>query len=67
MVKYLALVEKEDLKESVKNSRFISLSIYKVTTVDSTSWVCIHVYTFIEHVRKPHLLTINRMKESCNS
>ena len=67
IAKCLALVEKEDLVESVKKSRFISLSIDEVTVVDSTSWVCIHVYTFIEHCRKPHLLTVHRMKEACNS
>jgi len=66
MAKCLALVGKEDLVESVKKPRFISLSI-EVTMVDITSLVCIHVYTFIEHVRQPHLLTIHRMKEACNS
>ena len=66
MAKYLALIEKEHLVESVKKSRFISLSIDEVTTIDSTSWVYIHVYTFIEHCRKPHLLTVHRMKEACN-
>jgi len=67
MAKYLALVKKEDLVENVKKSRFISLSIHEVTMVDNTSWVCIHVYIFIKHVIQPHLLTIHRIKEACNS
>lgn len=67
MTKYLALVEKGDLVESVRKSRFISLSIDEVTAIDNISWVCIHIYTFNEHVRKSHLVIVHRMKEVCNS
>ena len=35
--KYLAQVEKDDLKENIENARFFSLSLDEVTTIDNTS------------------------------
>ena len=40
----LAQVEKEDMKEKIKDSNFIALSLDEVTRIDNTSWVCMHVY-----------------------
>ncbi|KAH9289626.1 hypothetical protein KI387_033743, partial [Taxus chinensis] len=56
MEKCLSLIEKEDLKENLKNSKFISLSIDEVREIDNTAWVCIDVYTLENHIRTPHLL-----------
>jgi len=42
--RYLAQVEKDDLKEKIANAIFFSLSLDEVTAIDNTSWVCIHIY-----------------------
>ncbi|KAH9316632.1 hypothetical protein KI387_025259, partial [Taxus chinensis] len=65
--KFLSMIEKEDLKENIKKSKFISLSIDEVTLVDNTAWVCIHVYTLENHIRTPHLLSVMKMVEKCNA
>lgn len=41
----LAEVEKKNVQERVKESKFILLSLDEVTTVDNTAWLCMHVYT----------------------
>lgn len=41
----LVAVEKEDLKDKVKESNFIALSLDEVIAVDNTSWVCMHLNT----------------------
>lgn len=66
MAKYLALIELDDLREKVKESKFISLSIDKVTSIDNTSWFCIHIYTFIDSKGWAHLLKLVKMVESYN-
>ena len=40
--KYLAQVEKDDLKEKIANAIFFSLYLDEVTTIDNTSWVCMN-------------------------
>ena len=45
MESYLVEVEKKNVQERVKESKFISLSLDEVTAVDNTAWVCMHVYT----------------------
>ena len=42
--KYLAQVEKDDLKENTANNILFSLYLDKVTTIDNTSWVCMSIY-----------------------
>ncbi|KAH9291551.1 hypothetical protein KI387_043264, partial [Taxus chinensis] len=67
IAKCLSLVEKEDLKLCVQQAKYISLSLDEVTAVDNTSWICIHVYTFANDIRTPHLLEIHKMTENYNS
>ena len=62
--KYLAQVEIEDMKESIKNSNFIALSLDEVTAIDNTSWVCMHVYTINNHFHQPFLLSVAKLNRS---
>ena len=62
--KYLAQVEKDDLKEKIANARFFSLSLDEVTSIDNTSWVCMSIYMVNGHIRHSYLLGIQKMKKS---
>lgn len=55
----LAEVEKEDVKAKIKESNFIAVSLHEVTTIDNTSWICMHVYTIHNHVCQPLLLSFS--------
>ena len=46
------------MKESIKNSNFIALSLDEVIAIDNTSWVCMHVYTVNDLFHQPFLLSI---------
>ena len=67
IVKCLAIVEVEDLREKVKQVQFISLSLYKVIVVENIYWVCIHLYNVENHLCEPHLLAVHKMVKSSNS
>ena len=54
--KYLALVEKDDMKEKIASSRFVSLSLDEVTAIDNTSWICMSIYMVNDHIRHSYLL-----------
>lgn len=60
----LAEVDKEDVKEKIRESNFIAFSLDEVMAVENTSWVCMHVYTVQNHSRQLHLLSVAKMKES---
>ena len=62
--KYLAQVEKDDLKEQIANARFCSLSLDEVTAIDNTAWVCMSIYMVNGHIRNSYLLGIQKMKKS---
>lgn len=62
--KYLAQVEKDDMKEKIANARFLSLSLDEVTTIDNTSWICMNIYMVNDHIRHSYLLGINKMRKS---
>jgi hypothetical protein len=62
--KYLAQVEKDDLKEKIANARFFSLSLDEVTSIDNTSWICMSIYMVNDHVRHSYLLGIHKMREN---
>jgi hypothetical protein len=62
--KYLARVEKDDLKEKIANARFLSLSLDEVTAIDNTSWICMSIYMVNGHVRNSYLLGIHKMSDS---
>lgn len=64
---YLAKVEKEDIKEKIKESTFIAVSLDEFTTVDNTSWICMCVYTIDNIFRQPLLLSVSKMEPSENA
>ena len=41
--KYLAQVEKDDLKEKIANVGFFSLYLDEVTSIDNSSWICMSI------------------------
>ena len=53
------------MKESIKDSNFIALSLDEVTTIDNTSWVCMHVYTINDICHQPFLLSVAKL--NCNA
>ena len=61
MTSYLAEVEKKNVQERVKESKFISLSLDEVTAVDNTAWVYMHVYTVKDHVYQANLLCVRKI------
>lgn len=64
LVSCLAKVEINDLRERVKESNYIALFLEEVTTMDNTSWMCMHVYTIHNHVLHPHLIGVVKMEEN---
>jgi hypothetical protein len=62
--KYLAQVEKDDMKERIANSRFLSLSLDEVTTIVNTSWIYMSIYNVNDHIRHSYLLGIHKTKEN---
>ena len=62
--KYLAQVEKDDLKEIIVNSLFVSQYLDEVTAIDNTSWICMSIYMVNDHIRHSYLLGIQKMKKS---
>ena len=55
------------MKEKIKHSNFISLSLDEVTTIDNTSWVCMHYYTINDLFRQPFLLSIAKLNRSATA
>ena len=51
--KYLAQVEKDDMKENIANATFLSLSLDEFTTIDNTSWICMSIYMVNDHIMHP--------------
>ena len=49
--RYLAQVEKDDLKKKIANAIFFSLYLDEVTTIDNTSWICMRIYMVNDHIR----------------
>ena len=49
------------MKEKIKQSHFIALSLDEVTIIDNTFWVCMHVYTVNNLFRQPSLLSIAKL------
>lgn len=62
--KYLAQVEKDDMKEKIVKATFLSLSLDEVTAVDNTAWICMSIYTVNYHIRNSYLLGIHKMSKS---
>ena len=62
--KYLAQVEKDDMKEKIANAKFFSLSLDKVTAIDNTSWIYMSIYMVNDHIRHSYLLGIHKMTKS---
>ena len=49
------------MKEKIKDSNFIALSLDEVIAIDNTSWVCMHVYTINNLCRQPLILSIVKL------
>jgi hypothetical protein len=62
--KYLAQVEKDDMKEKIASARFVSLSLDEVTAIDNTSWICMSIYMVNDHIRHSYLLGVHKMMEN---
>jgi hypothetical protein len=62
--KYLAQVEKDDIKEKIANARFVSLSLDEVIAIDNTSWICMSIYMVNDHIRHSYLLGVHKMMEN---
>ena len=62
--KYLAQVENDDMKEKIANATFLSLSLDEVMAIDNTSWICMSIYMFNDHIRHSYLLEIHKMTKS---
>ena len=62
--KYLAQVEKDDMKEKIENATFLSLFLDQVTTIDNTSRFFMSIYMVNDHIRHSYLLGIHKMTKS---
>ena len=62
--KYLAQVEKDDMKEKIENATFLSLSLDEVMTIDNTSWISMIIYMVNDHIKHSYLLGIHKMTKS---
>ena len=52
------------MQEKIKESNFIALSLDEVTTIDNTSWICMHTYTVCYFFCQPNLRTIVKLKDN---
>ena len=55
------------MKEKIKDSNFIALSLDEVTIIDNTSWVCMHVYTINNLCHQPFLLSVAKLNRSATT
>ena len=62
MENYLVEVEKQNVQEKIKQSKFISLSLDEVISVDNTAWVYMHVYSVKDHGCQANLLCVHKMR-----
>ncbi|KAH7435291.1 hypothetical protein KP509_06G058100 [Ceratopteris richardii] len=60
-------VIKSNLKKSLSNATFISISIDEVIARDFTSWVCIHAYIVENYARKAKFIGAFQPKGSATS
>ncbi|MFA1256004.1 hypothetical protein, partial [Klebsiella pneumoniae] len=49
------------MKEKIKHSNFIALSLDEVTSIDNTSWVCMHVNIVNDLFRQSFLLSVAKL------
>ena len=62
--KYLAQVEKDDMKEKIANATFLSMYLDEVTAIDNNSWICMTIYMVNDHIMHSYLLGIHKMTKS---
>ena len=62
--KYLAQVEKDNMKEKIANATVVSMYLDEVTNIDNTSWICMSIYMVNDHIRHSYLLGIHKMTKS---
>ncbi|KAH7428771.1 hypothetical protein KP509_09G016700 [Ceratopteris richardii] len=65
--KAMGEVIKSNLKISLSNATFISISLDEVTARDCTSWVCIHAYIVENYERKAKFIGAFQLKGSATS
>jgi hypothetical protein len=53
--------------ETVRSSRFISLSCDEVTSIDNGSWISIHCYVVQNWSRVPILISLERVQDQATS
>lgn len=61
MVDHLAKTLSKHTKQVISKARFFSLSADEVTTIDSQSWLSLHLYICIGFKRVPILLSLSRL------
>ncbi|KAH7405300.1 hypothetical protein KP509_15G064700 [Ceratopteris richardii] len=65
--KAMGEVIKSNLKKSLSDATFISISLDEVTARDCTSWVCIHAYIVENYARKSKFIGPFQLKGSATS
>ena len=55
------------MNEKLTHSNFIALSLDEVTTIDNTSWVCMHFYTVNKPCCQPFLLSVAKLNCSATT
>ena len=65
--KYLAQVEKDDMKENIANATFLLLSLDEVMAIDNTSWNCMSIYVVNDHIRHSYLFGIHKITKICTT
>ena len=67
MADHLAMTLAEHTKEVISKSRFFSLTADEVTTIDSQSWLSIHIYVCVGFKRVPILLSLSKLQEGTSN
>jgi len=63
MADHLAIALADHTKKVISKARFFSLSADEVSTIDSQSWLSIHLYVCIGWKRVPILLSLSRLED----
>jgi len=51
-----------NMKEVIKNANYLAVTCDEVTSIDNTSWICIHIYTQQVWTRTPMLLSLQHVQ-----
>lgn len=67
MADHLAIVLADYTRQVISKCRFFSLSADEVTTIDSQSWLSIHIYVCVDFKRVPILLSLSKLHDGSSS